>query len=130
MLVALIAYLTLAGGGATGPMLYINAAAEKIEVVVVDEARQEQALLTIESMLGRGKQNNKALDGLRGQLAEAVSRRDVVGHEIDAIWDEYFELDAQYSHEIIELRFQLRDQLTREEWAAVFSGDGAGASKP
>jgi len=26
-----------------------------------------------------------------------------------------------YDHEMVDLRFELKDQLTREEWAAVFS---------
>ena len=121
MLAALVVYFFLGGGGASGPMLYMQAAAENIDVAVLDEVRRERAATVVESMLDRSKDHNKALDDLRGRLADVVSRHDVTADEIDALWVEYFESDAQYSDEIIDLRFDLKDELTREEWTAIFS---------
>ena len=45
-------------------------------------------------------------------------------------WDEYFELDAQYTKEIIAARFSLTESLSREEWAEIFSSASADTSKP
>ena len=130
MLAALVVYFFLGGGGASGPMLYMEAAGENIEVAVLDEERRDRAGDVVESMLDRSKDHNKALDDLRGRLADVVDRHDVTAHDIDILWNEYFELDAQYSKEIIDLRFDLKDELTRDEWSAVFPAASSDTNTP
>ena len=121
MLAALVVYLMMGGGGASGPMLYMDAAAENIETHVLDEARQEEALETVESMLDRSKDHLKTLDDMREQLSDMLSKHAVTAEDLDALWNDYFELDAQYSNDIIDKRFELKNSLTREEWTAIFS---------
>jgi hypothetical protein len=108
----------------------MNTAAENIEVVVVDEERRDQALEIVDSMVDRGKDHYKALDNMREQLADLVENHDVSVAELDAFWGEYFELDAQFSKDIIEARFSLKDSLSREEWTAIFSSASADTNKP
>jgi hypothetical protein len=62
----------------------------------------------------------KAVKGLSKEMASGVSGREATDEEIDAIWDRVFELNSVYSKGVVEIRFQLREQLTREEWAAIF----------
>ena len=130
MLAALVVYFLLGGGGASGPMLYMDAASERIEVAVTDEERKDTALELVDSMLDRSKDHNKALDGMREQLGDLVESYDVTEAELDALWDDYFDLDAQYTKEIIEMRFSLKDSLSREEWGAVFSAVSADTNTP
>ena len=68
--------------------------------------------------------NSKRVAGnFRGNYAiKAFAGVDTSDEELDAIWNRYFVAVNQYDHEIVDLRFELKDQLTREEWVAVFSG--------
>jgi len=125
MIAALTIYFLMGGGGVSGPMIFWNEAAENIEVVVTDEERRDQALEVIDSMLDRSKEHNKTLDELRGQLGDLTASHDVTAEQFDSLWDEYFELDAQYTKEIIAARFSLKESLSREEWAATFSSASA-----
>ena len=36
------------------------------------------------------------------------------------IWDQYIDLSSDVTRDVIELRFQFIDQLTRDEWYQVF----------
>ena len=130
MLAALTIYLLFGGGGVSGPMVFWSEAAENIEVVVTDEESRDQALEVIDSMLDRSKDYNKTLDELREQLGDLTVSHDVTAEQFDSLWDEYFELDAQYTKEIIAARFSLTESLSREEWAEIFSSASADTSKP
>jgi len=130
MLAALVVYLMFGGGGVSGPMVFMNEAADNIEVVVTDAERQDQLLEVIDSMLDRSKEHNKTLDKMRKQLGELSASHDVVAEQFDTLWNEYFELDAQYAKEVIEARFSLKESLSREEWAAIFSSVSANTNKP
>lgn len=130
MLAALVVYLMMSGGGASGPMLYMDAAAENIETHVLDEARRDEALEVVDAMLDRSKDHLKTLDGMREQLGDLLSNHAVTAEELDGLWNNYFELDAQYSSDIIDKRFELKNSLTREEWSATFSSASEGANKP
>ena len=130
MIAALTIYFLMGGGGVSGPMVFWNEAADNVEVVVTDEERRDQALEVIDSMLDRSKEHNKTLDELREQLGDLTVSHDVTAEQFDSLWDEYFELDAQYTKEIIAARFSLTESLSREEWAEIFSSASADTSKP
>lgn len=130
MLAALVVYLMFGGGGVSGPMIFMNEAADNIEVVVTDAERKDQALEVIDAMLDRSKEHNKTFDKMRDQLGDLTASHDVTAEQIDTLWNEYFALDAQYAKEIIEARFSLKESLSREEWAAIFSSVSADTNKP
>jgi hypothetical protein len=130
MLAALTIYLLMGGGGVSGPMEFWSEAAENIGVVITDEERKDQVLEVIDSMLDRSKEHNKTLDEMREQLGELTESHDVTAEQFDSFWNEYFDLDAQYSKEIIAARFSLKESLSRDEWAAIFSSASADTSKP
>jgi len=48
---------------------------------------------------------------------------EVTDTDFDTIWDGYFEQRASYNRDMLDLRYQLKDQMTREEWQQVFAGD-------
>jgi hypothetical protein len=59
------------------------------------------------------------------------SRTQNVGAEqFNSVWNEYFALDAQYTKELIEARFSLKESLSREAWAAIFSSVSADTNTP
>jgi hypothetical protein len=39
---------------------------------------------------------------------------------IEAIWSDYFEAVDEFNSDMIDLRFELKDSVTREEWEQLF----------
>jgi hypothetical protein len=85
--------------------------------------RQKEALATLKTMKKLTDARNKMVKGASKDMSNALSIDDGTGAEIDAIWDAYISQRANYNQEILDLRYQLKDQLTREEWQQVFAAD-------
>ncbi len=56
-------------------------------------------------------------------MNKTLSSDDVTDSDVDTIWDAYFSQRAAYNQDMLNLRYQLKDQMTREEWQEVFSGN-------
>ncbi len=122
MLIALMTILFLGGGGASSATL-INIANNQdvIEEVVLDEDRRDQAVETLKSMKKLAKDQNKAKKSVFKELETAFGEHESSANIVDAIWDDYYRQVNEFSNEAIDLRFQLKDQLTRDEWGQVFN---------
>lgn len=46
--------------------------------------------------------------------------------DIDAIWEDYFSNRSSKDLDTLDLRYQLKDQMTREEWQQVFHQNETG----
>ena len=123
MLVALLTLLFLGGGGTNAVLAYIGDSRDAVKEVVMDEERQDAALDTLKAMKSRQKEHAKqvrsTIKALKRELKGPGSRSDLVA----ATWDAYFESQQASNADMIDLRFQLRDQLTREEWETIFVAD-------
>jgi len=119
MLVALFTILILSGGGGSGILDFIANTENDVKVVMEKDDRRIEALGTLKAMKQRVSVNNKALKQTSKDLDKALS----TGADIDVIWKAYFAQRDAYNREILDLRFQLRDQLTRDEWQQVFGGE-------
>ena len=115
------------GAGAISAGVLTPAAVEelsdRIEIIVEDPARAEAAQLT----LGELSRAVKSFDKDFAASGKAVTRsyRDHVANraEIEAVLDELNRDWERGQERVLDLRFELRDQLTREEWAALHSND-------
>ncbi len=119
MLAALIAYLFLSGG-ATGPMDYLNTAVDRLDQAVVDDSSRRTADKILDAMVER----TEGHDDLTASLAEQLVTLVEAGGddaEVEAVWQQFFDADVEYADAMMDLRFALRDRLTREEWQALFS---------
>ncbi len=121
MLIALFTILFL-GGGTTEVLDFIADAKDSIKVIVVDDERRQDALDIIKVTKKRTTAHNKNLDKLIKQLHKNLREHGGTESDIDAMWDQHFDLTREYDRNMVDLRFQLRDQLTREEWQQIFSG--------
>ena len=121
MLIALFTILIL-GGGATGMLDFIADTQDEVKVVMEKDDRQKEALSTLKAMKKRTNAHNKMVKGASKDMSKALSNDEAADADIDTIWDEYFSQRAIYNKEMLELRFQLKDQITREEWQQVFAG--------
>ena len=119
MLVALLAILFL-GGGTSAFLEHIAESEESIKTVLVNDDRQKQALNTLAAMKERTEIHNKQIKKTIKELDDLLEGRTVNNTEIAAIGGHHFESLESYSSDILDLRFELIEQLTREEWAEVF----------
>lgn len=120
MLIALYTIFILGGGGTFGPMVFIDEALDNTKTAIVDDDRRKEAIVTLKAMKSRTKQHTKAIKGLSKDMDSSMGGHEFADEEIDAIWDRYFDLNTEYSKDIVEIRFQLRNQVTREDWEAMF----------
>jgi len=118
MLVALLTLLFLGGGSTNAILEYVADSRPLIKEAVVDESRQKAALATLKEMKAQQKSYNKLV---KGTVKELKSRLETdSGATGEEFWEEYFTAKQASDEEMLDLRFKLRDQLTREEWQVVF----------
>ncbi len=122
MLVALFMILFL-GGSATGMLNYIADTQDAVKVVMEKDDRRKEALGTLKTMKKRADSHNKMVKRTSKDMIKTLSSDEVTEADIDTVWDAYFSQRAAYDQEMLDLRYQLKDQMTREEWQQVFAGD-------
>jgi hypothetical protein len=122
MLIALFTILFL-GGSSTGMLDYIADSQDTVKVVMEKDDRRKDALGTLKAMKKRTNAHNKIVKRTSRDMNKALSNDAVTDADIDAIWDVYFQQRETYDIDMLDLRYQLRDQMTREEWQQVFSAD-------
>ncbi len=122
MLIALFMILFL-GGSATGMLNYIADTQDAVKVVMEKDDRRKEALGTLKTMKKRAASHNKMVKRTSKDMIKTLSSDEVTEADIDTVWDAYFSQRAAYDVDMLDLRYQLRDQMTREEWQQVFSRD-------
>jgi len=119
MLVALITIMLL-GGGSAGLLGYIAEARDNVKTVMERDDRRKAALATLKDMKKRTNARDKQVKKSSKELTAALSQSEINDADIDAIWNHYIAKVNQHNYDMLDLRFQLKDQLTREEWQQVF----------
>ena len=94
---------------------------DEVKVVMEKDDRQKEAISTLKAMKKRTDAHNKMVKGASKNLSDTLSNDVGTDVEIDAVWDGYFSQRADYNREMLDLRYQLKDQMTREEWRQVFA---------
>lgn len=122
MLVALIVSL-LMGGGSVELLEFIAETDAEIKAVVPDDARRDAARSTLKDMKKRVKVMHKQRADKTKTLNNAVKPHEVDETAIDALLAEHFTVIGQYNRDMINYRFQLKEQLTREEWQKLFNAE-------
>lgn len=124
MLIALFTVLLL-GGSASFMLDYVAEARDNVKIVMPKGERQKAALGTLKAMKQSERAYRKHLRTTAKELYKAIDLPDDVESEIDTVWTAHFAEVQRQNHEMLDLRFELREQLTREEWGAVFSSETA-----
>ena len=122
-------YWYFLGGGAAGisagtlTPTAVEALSERIAIVVADPARAEAAQATLVEL----KRETTVFEKKFAASGKAVKRsyRDHAADraEIEAVLDQLNRDWERGQERTLDLRFELREQLTREEWAALYSSD-------
>jgi len=120
MLIALFTILLL-GGSSTGMLDFIADSRDEVKVVMERGERRTDALSTLKAMKRRTDARNKVVKRSAEELTWLLSQDDIQESDFDIIWFRYFAERKAYNEDMLDLRFQLKEQLTREEWEQVFS---------
>ncbi len=120
MLIALIVALLL-GGGSISVMDYIADTKKDVKTIIVEPDRRADALATLKQMKKRASALKKESGKTSKRLTRALKTHDVTEAEIDAIWAEHYAAVDQFNRDIIDLRFELKDSVTRDEWQQLFA---------
>lgn len=119
MLTALL--ITMLLGGGSSPLLgYIADSRDNVKMAMVSGERQKAALATLKAMKKSSKAHNKQVKKAAKGLAKAFDGHGVTAEQTDAIWTSYFSNMDQHNHDMLDLRFELKEHINREEWEAIF----------
>jgi len=122
MLIALITIMFL-GGASTGILDYIADTRDAVKQVMPKGEEQKAALTTLKAMKKRSNARNKQAKRAAKALDKEYADHAAGGAEADAIWNELFVEIGKYNHDMLDLRFELKEQISREEWDEIFSGE-------
>jgi len=122
MLIALFTILLL-GGGTTIKKKNIGDAQDTVKIVMPKGDEQKAALSTLKAMKKRTTTLNKAAKQTAKEIDKAFGDHDTTAADLDDIWDGYFAAVDKYNHDMLNLRFELKESVSREEWQQVFGGE-------
>lgn len=120
MLIALMTILFL-GGGSSGLFDYIADAKDSVKQTIPKGEEQKIALDTIKAMKKTIKARSKFGGKTTKTLGKLLSNHETTNSEIDAVWEEYFAEMDRYNEEMLDLRFELKTQISRKDWETIFS---------
>ena len=119
MIVAILTILFM-GGGSFGPLIFINEADDNAKKVIIDADRRKEVRATLKSMKGVAKLYSKEIGILQKSLTKEFAVHETDSASIEGFWKQGFDLNANYGEDLFDLRFELREQVSREEWAGLF----------
>ena len=122
MLIGLLIMLLL-GGTPSGMLVELSLIQDNIKAVMVKDDRQKAARDVVKKMEKRTKDQNKQVDKYAKRLDDALSDHDFPAADIDKLWSKYHAVRRDYQLRMVDLRFELKEHITREEWQEIF-GDG------
>ncbi len=122
MLTALIISL-LFGGSSTAMLAYLADTQDTVKIVMVKDDRKKAALSTLKVIKKRTNARNRRVKRAMKDLNMALRQDDISTADIDEIWAGYFAEVDQYKDDMLDLRWELKSHINREEWEAIFSAD-------
>ena len=128
MIIALVIWLaSLFGGGSLQPFsLPIEQATELVKTNVADADRRAQAMDVLVRMEETEKAWATAREPLDRRLQALIKDRASTSAEFDEVFAETRDQAATIQARLLELRFELKAQLTEAEWKAIFPAPASG----
>lgn len=126
MLIALLAAYLLGGGGAGGGILTpaaVKQIGDQIEVAVLEPARAGAAAQTLAELKDAIKGFDKRFAKSGKELSKLYKDHSADAEQMLAVLEPLNAGWEASQQRAIELRFELRESMTEEEWAAVFGGE-------
>ena len=96
---------------------------ERVAIVVEDPARAEAAKLPLAELKAEVSAFQKKFTASGTAISRSYRDHEADSAEIEAVFDQLNRDWEKGQERALDLRFELRDQLTREEWAALYFKD-------
>ena len=126
LIAALLLWLgNLLGGGADAAAVYLAGARDHVKAHVTDRADRKAAERVLDSLDQLRADIASRREGARKAVSTSLADRDGdPGAELASLAADSTAFDLR----LVELRFQLRDTMTRAQWQKVFPKPGTPAS--
>jgi len=116
----IILALSLMGGGSFGLLDFIEEKEDQIAEIVLEEVRRENSLEIIETIKSKAKEFREVQTSTAEALQQGIENKASV-EVVDDILADHFKKYSHYNSEMLDLRFELKAQITKEEWLAIFA---------
>ena len=120
MLIATILTLLFLGSGASLMADGIDQMHDNVKDRIVDDGTRQAALEIVDSMKETTKNYQDADDKGEKELLKLIQRYQTTTAELQNQLDSSYDQRIQYQQQMLALRFQLKDKLSREQWDQVF----------
>lgn len=121
MLIAtLIAYFLMSGGSTPPFARTLKVTTEHVKKAVPDGAERKRALSVLEQMETALKHDERAVKELEESLKKAGAHRADAAQGLEVAYGTFEKERIVTEEKLVELRFRLKDSLSREEWGKVF----------
>jgi hypothetical protein len=119
MIIAAITIFTLLfGGGGFFSLDYVRDAAKE---VIEDEDRSKKLVAITKQADKEFKSFTKNVNNLSKQIAQMNKDYNLTREEIDAFYLQADKRRKAFLERFVELRFQAKNQMTAEEWKAMYA---------
>ena len=129
MLIALVTAMLLGGGGATYDLFRKDA--QKTILSVLEDAEQEKQ---VKALMKQGRKSGQKASKELASLMKAWLKADLdpaSGRvEFDQMFAEARSLRLETHETFLDVVFEIRDQVTAEQWETAFSGTLGGEREP
>jgi len=123
MLIATLIALLFLGSGANFMLDGLDQTKDNVKHQISDDSVREAALVVVKRLEDTAKDYAKADGKDEKALLKLIQDFDSSAAEVKANMDASFQQRLAYQKEMIALRFELKDKLSREQWEKVFSKD-------
>lgn len=128
MLIALFTAMFLLLGGTTGHAGALTTASvkqmtEQVELVVTDPMRAEAASDTLDELGDEIKAFEKTFSKTNKELVDLYEDHEANAEQVLTVLDELNSDWEATQLRAVDLRFRLKDSLTKEEWTEAFGGE-------
>ena len=114
----------LLGGSVTSSLLdYIADGRDAAKAVIVEDDRRKDVLDTFKKLRKRTEVQQEQVKKSGKQLASVLASGGLQYADTDKAWWKYFERVDIYNADMLDLRYELREQLTRDEWERIFPAE-------
>lgn len=121
MLITILTILFLSGGASTGWLYDFSDMKKQVKTVVADDERKDAALALVKELKARAKAERKSVKSLSKQLENAIAIADGDDSQLLYLGDQFLDNTRTYYVDVLDLRFELKQIITREEWTAAYA---------
>ena len=126
VLILLAAWLFFGGGAASALVVYdrpVSEVEKAIKRVIANVERRDVILSDLGQWESGQKKQDKEVSAGRDELLKTLRRQDAQRSEADPIIAKLDETFLEMDRDFLNLRFRVKDQATRAEWAEIVARD-------